>query len=135
MESPRSNDQPIVFFDGVCNFCNYWVRFVLKRNRRKNLRFAPLQGETACRMLGEQPKDPDSVIFFENGKLYRYSTAALRIARHLDAPWNWIYPLIFIPRFLRDPLYRWVARNRYRWFGKKEECMVPGPEVRERFLE
>ena len=135
MESPGINGQPIVFFDGVCNFCNYWVRFVLKRNRRKNLLFAPLQGKTAARIFGELPGTPDSVIFLEDGKVYRHSTAVLRIARHLTAPWSGFYALRFIPRFLRDPLYRWIARHRYRWFGRQKECMVPTAEVRERFLD
>lgn len=128
---------PVILFDGVCNFCNYWVQFTLRRNRNQNLRFAPLQGEAAKQLLsqhGISSTPLQSVILLDNGKVYTQSSAALRICRHLRGGWKLAYGLIIIPRFIRDFVYNIIARNRYHWFGKKDTCMVPSPEVRERFL-
>jgi predicted DCC family thiol-disulfide oxidoreductase YuxK len=126
---------PIVFFDGVCNFCNYWVNFAIKRDKKKILRFAPLQGTTAKEMLpGIKTENPDSVIFLENGKIYKNSTAALRVAKNLSGGWKSLYGLMIFPAFIRDAVYRWIAKNRYKWYGKKESCMIPSPELKDRFL-
>jgi predicted DCC family thiol-disulfide oxidoreductase YuxK len=133
----KTDSHPIIFFDGVCNFCNYWVNFAIRRDRRKKLRFAPLQGETARSMLAEGGKKTapyESVILIDEGKVYRNSSATLRIARHLDGGWKFFYAFIIIPSFIRDGVYKWIARNRYKWYGKKEACMVPSAEVKERFL-
>ena len=78
--------------------------------------------------------DPDTIVLVEDGQLYTHSTAALKIARHLRWPWSWSVVFIIVPRFVRDAVYRWVARNRYRWFGKSDACRVPTPELRARFL-
>jgi len=131
-------DFPIVLFDGVCNFCNYWVNFAIKHDREKKLLFSPLQGETANKLLPEfdiNPNDLRSVIFIDNGKIYTQSSAALRICRYLNGGWKLFYSLIIIPKFIRDFFYNIIARNRYKWFGKKESCMVPTPELKERFLD
>ena len=126
---------PIIFFDGVCNFCNFWVNFILKRDKKRYFRFAPLQGETAAKMLAGISKDKyDSVILFENEKQYTGSTAVLRISRKLDGGWKLIYALIIIPGIIRDPLYKLIANNRYKLFGKKDACMVPSADVKDRFL-
>ena len=126
----------IVFFDGVCNLCNAAVRFIIKRDPRGYFRFASLQSEAAARMLPPdcREKAGDSIILLEDGDCYGTSTAALRIARRLRAPWPLLYGAALIPRFIRDPIYRWIARNRYRWFGKKDSCPLPTPELKGRFL-
>jgi len=128
----------VVLFDGVCNFCNYWVNFALKRDRKNKLRFTPLQGKTAKQLLPHynlNPSSLSSVIFIDAGKAWTQSSAAIRICRHLGGGWRLLYGLIIIPKFIRDFFYNIIARNRYKWFGKKESCMVPTPELRERFLE
>ena len=131
-------DNPIILFDGVCNFCNYWVTFAIKRDRKNKLKFTPLQGETAKKLLPQfhiNPSSLSSVIFIDNGKAYTQSSAAIQICKHLDGGWKLFYALIIIPKFMRDGLYNIIARNRYKWFGKKESCMIPTPELKERFLD
>lgn len=132
-------NQRIILFDGVCNFCNYWARFAMKRDKKGTLLFTTLQGETAKALLPEYAIDPTritSVIFIDEVKnrAYIQSSAALHICRYLRGGWPLVYGLIIIPRFLRDAVYNWVARNRYKWFGRKESCMIPTPEQRSRFL-
>jgi predicted DCC family thiol-disulfide oxidoreductase YuxK len=130
-------DVPIVLFDGVCNFCNYWVNFAIKRDKKNKLKFSPIQGETAKQILpgySVNPRSLSSVIFIVNGKVHTQSSAALQIARHLNGGWKLFYGLIIIPKFIRDFFYNIIARNRYRWFGKKESCVIPTWEMRERFL-
>lgn len=132
-----SEQAPIVFFDGVCNLCSGAVQFILKHEKEHRLFFAPLQGET-FRKIHEQQKTefPDSIVLYQAGALYVESGAVLRIARHLTGFWRLLsYPAWAIPPFIRDALYRFIARNRYRWFGKKETCFLPTPELRSRFLE
>ena len=131
-------DQPVILFDGVCNFCNYWVNFAIKRDKKKKLRFAPLQGEAAKKLLthfGLNTTSLSSVILIDNGKAYTQSSAAFRICKNLDGGWKLVYGLMVIPKFIRDFFYNIIARNRYRWFGKRDECMVPTPEMKERFLD
>ncbi len=126
----------IVFFDGVCNLCNAAVRFIVKRDPRGYFRFASLQSDTAAQRIPPdcREKAGDSIILLEDGVCYGKSTAALRIARRLSALWPLLYAAILIPRFLRDPIYAWIARNRYRWFGKKDVCELPTPELKSRFI-
>lgn len=131
------NEYPLVLFDGVCNFCNFWVNFAIKRNRKKNLRYTPIQGETAKKILPAyhlSTNELSSVILIENGKVYTQSSAALQICRHLNGGWKLFYGLFIVPKFLRDFVYNIIARNRYRWFGKKKQCMVPSNEIRSLFL-
>ncbi|MBC7875026.1 MAG: thiol-disulfide oxidoreductase DCC family protein [Ferruginibacter sp.] len=130
-------NNPVLLFDGVCNFCNYWVNFAIKRDRKRKLRFTPLQGQTAKSLLPEYKINPGSlstVILVDNGKVYTQSSAAIRVCKYLDGGWKLFYGLMIIPKFIRDFLYNIIARNRYKWFGKKESCMIPTAEVRERFL-
>lgn len=131
-------DSPVIFFDGVCNFCNYWVNFVIKRDRKKKLKFTTLQGETARQLLPQyhiNPSSLSSVILIDKGKAYTQSSAAIRICKYLNGGWKLFYGLIIIPKLIRDYFYIIVARNRYKWFGKKNECMAPTQEIRERFLD
>ncbi len=132
----------IVLFDGVCNLCDAAVQFVLDHDARGRFVFAALQSEEGRRVLaragmtpGEPGADPDSIVLVEGGRAYERSDAALRIARGLGAPWSLAAVFLAVPRFLRDAVYRFVARRRYRWFGKKAACRVPTPSLRERFLE
>lgn len=127
----------LVLFDGVCNFCNYWVSFAIKRDCKKKLKFTTLQGETAKEVLPRYDINPtslSSVIFIDDGKAYTQSSAALQICRHLNGGWKLFYGLIIIPKLIRDFFYNIIARNRYKWFGKKETCMIPTLELKDRFL-
>ena len=118
--------------------CNGTVRFIIARDPEARFRFAPLQSETGRRLLAESgagDSGPDSIILIQNGQAYTRSAAALRIVRQLRFPWPLLYALILVPPFLRDKGYDLIARNRYRWFGKRDVCMTPTPELRSRFLE
>lgn len=125
---------PVVLFDGVCNLCNGAVRFILARDPAARFRFASLQSEAARRLLGNDAP-AETIVLWEAGKIWSKSTAVLRIARGLRFPWSLCYAIVAVPRPLRDLVYDWVARHRYAWFGKRESCMVPTPELRARFLE
>ncbi|MDQ0417029.1 putative DCC family thiol-disulfide oxidoreductase YuxK [Croceifilum oryzae] len=126
--------QKIVLFDGVCNFCNDRVQFLLKHDKKKELRFASLQSDFVQNWVSENGvKLEDSMYFIDGDKLYSHSTAVLRIIRELGKGWKLLYVLSLIPESIRDNLYRRFAKNRYRWFGKSEVCMIPTPEVRNRF--
>lgn len=132
------SNEKIILFDGFCNFCNYWVNFAIKRDRNEKLKFTPLQGETAKQLLPQyniNPTSLSSVIFIDKGKAFTQSSAAIRICLYLNGGWKLFYGLMIIPKFIRDPIYNIIARNRYKWFGKKESCRVPTPELKERFLE
>ena len=127
----------IVLFDGVCNFCNASVNFVIARDKAGYFRFAPLQseiGEELSKRYGIDKVETDSVIVIENERVYTHSSAALRIARHLDGTWSWSYVFVIVPKPIRDLLYRLFARNRYRLFGRQDACMMPTPDVRARFM-
>ena len=128
---------PILLFDGHCNFCNAWVRLIVSRDTAKNILFAPLQSSVGRKMLEENQIDvnyTESLVFFEEEKYSVSSTAALRIYSYLDGWERHLKILIFLPRSLRDALYHFIAKYRYKWFGRSEKCMVPTPELRERFL-
>lgn len=128
----------IVLFDGVCNLCNASVDFILRHDRSGHFRFASLQSDAGRRLTREHGLDPerhDTVVLVEDGKAYLRSTAALRVARRLDGPYRVAYALIVVPRPVRDFVYDRIARNRYRWFGKRDTCRAPTVEERTRFLE
>jgi predicted DCC family thiol-disulfide oxidoreductase YuxK len=132
-----ASDQPIVFFDGVCNLCNGAIQFLLRWERENQLRFAPLQseaGKEAQKQAGIDLKNGGSMLLLENGVLHTRSTAALRLSRYLRFPWNLLAGLLIIPRPLRDLTYRFIARTRYLVFGRREQCMIPTPELKSRFL-
>jgi predicted DCC family thiol-disulfide oxidoreductase YuxK len=128
---------PIVLFDGVCNLCNATVQFLIKRDRKKKLRYASLQGsfgQKTLRDFGLNAAAPASFILLDGGQIYTHSSGALRVLSHLGGFWKVLSWLEVVPRFVRDGVYNIIARNRYRWFGKRESCMVPAEGVRERFL-
>ena len=128
---------PILLFDGVCNLCNASVQWILTRDPRGKFRFAALQSETGQVLLQRFGLDQahfDSVVLVEGDRIFLHSDAPLEIARRLGGFWTLAYGLKIIPRFLRDAVYNWIARNRYRWFGRREACMLPRPEWKERFL-
>jgi len=134
---PGADLNAIILFDGVCNFCDASVNFVIKRDKRGYFRFAPFQepkGAEIALRYGIDPERLDTFVLVENGRAYRKSGGALRVARRLGGLYRLAYALMAVPPFIRDFLYDWFARHRYRWFGKKDACVVPRPEVRDRFL-
>jgi predicted DCC family thiol-disulfide oxidoreductase YuxK len=127
----------VVLFDGVCNLCNGSVLFIIGRDPNAQFRFAALDSEAGRRLLQEcgiRCTLPDSVALIERAIIYTRSSAALRIARRLRFPWPLVYALIVVPRPLRDAVYDLIAHHRYRWFGKRDACVVPTPELRSRFF-
>jgi len=129
----------ILLFDGVCNLCNTTVNFILDRDPTGYFRFAALQSDAGARALracGREAVagDPGSVILIEDGRVHERSDAMLRVVRHLSGAWPLLSVFLLVPRPVRDTVYRWIARNRYRWFGRSEQCRIPTPELRERFL-
>ena len=133
----EDSEHPIVLFDGVCNLCDASVRFVIDRDRTGRIRFAPLQSEAGQALLqrfGLLGADLDTMVLIEGDRIHTRSTATLRVARLLRRPWPLLAVFLLVPRFLRDFVYRAIARRRYRWFGRTEQCRVPTPELRERFL-
>jgi len=137
LNSLESIDRPIILFDGVCNLCNSAVNFIIKRDKEKKFRFAPLQspaGESLLNQYELSTSDLQSFVLIEEKKAFTKTTAALRVTKYLYTPWPMMQAFLVVPTFLRDPVYNFIARNRYKWFGKKEECMVPTAELRSRFL-
>ncbi len=131
-------NSPVVFFDGVCNLCNSSVHFLLDRDRRNILKFAPLQGETYAELRARYPEaggDVATIVLYNNGRVFTQSTAVLHILRLLGVWWKLLYGGMIIPKPLRDMLYSFIARNRYRWFGRQESCRMPTPELRAKFLD
>jgi predicted DCC family thiol-disulfide oxidoreductase YuxK len=129
----------ILLFDGVCNLCSASVRFVIAHDRRNHFRFASLQSGAGIEVMRAHgiaipDGDPSTMILVEGDRVYDRSSAAIRIARSLGFPWSLAVIGFVVPRFVRDAIYGVIARNRYRWFGKKDVCMVPTPELRARFL-
>lgn len=130
-------DQPVILFDGVCNFCNSAVNFVIKRGKKGIIKFAPLQSDEAVKLLAQYnlpAQGMQTFVFIENNQSFTRSTAALRVCRYLYFLWQLMYGFIIVPRFIRDGIYDWIAKNRYKWFGQKSKCLIPTPEVRSRFL-
>lgn len=128
----------IVLFDGVCNFCDSSVQFILKKERKPILKFASLQSETGQKLVKHYELDKkgiDSIVYISNGKARIKSTAALYLAKRLNGAYPLLFGFIIVPAFIRNWLYDWIARNRYKWFGKKDSCMIPSKEIRERFVD
>ncbi len=122
----------VVLFDGVCNLCNGAVRFISTNDREGRFAFISLQSPQARELLGDRPPDPDepdSIVLLDNGRRYERSDAVLHIALWLRAPWPLAFAAILIPRRVRDDIYRWIARNRYRWFGRADVCALPPPHA------
>jgi predicted DCC family thiol-disulfide oxidoreductase YuxK len=137
LTSETDNNQLIILFDGVCNLCSSSVQFVIKHDKKKQFRFASLQSGFGQKTLSENnlsTTDLSSFILLENGKLHTKSTGALRVVKRLGGAWPLLYGFIIVPPFIRNAVYNWVAKNRYKWFGKQESCWLPTPELKARFI-
>ncbi|WP_078556044.1 thiol-disulfide oxidoreductase DCC family protein [Bacillus alkalicellulosilyticus] len=133
----ETNEHQIVLFDGVCNMCNSLVTFLIKRDPEGMFQYAALQSDAGQKLLqqyGLPTNDFGSFILIKKGKFYTKSSAALHVLKELKGAWKLLYPLIIVPRPIRDFVYSLIAHNRYRLFGKKQECMIPTPELKKRFL-
>ena len=131
------NQHSIILFDGVCNLCNNVVQFVIKHDKKSRFLFGSLQSSEGKKILNEfhfTLSTINSFILIEDNKPYIKSTAALRVAKKLGGLWTLLYGFIIIPKFIRDGIYEVISKNRYRWFGKKDECMIPTKELRTKFL-
>ena len=129
----------LILFDGVCNLCNSSVLFVIKRDKKSQFMFAPLQSEIAKYLIEEHNIDTvkmDSIILYipEKELLYYKSTAALKIAASLGLPINLLSVFLILPAFIRNIVYDFISKNRYKWYGKKDQCMIPTPELQSRFI-
>jgi predicted DCC family thiol-disulfide oxidoreductase YuxK len=127
----------IIFFDGVCNLCNSSVNFIIKHDKKKHFLFASLQSDAAKEILLQHNSKKitfDSIILIKANKIYEKSTAALKISKHLNNGLFLLYLFIIVPTFIRDYLYNTIAKNRYKWFGKKDSCMIPTKELKHRFI-
>jgi predicted DCC family thiol-disulfide oxidoreductase YuxK len=124
----------VVLFDGVCNLCNGAVQFIIRRDPHARFQFAALQSESAAKLLRAGPT-LDSIVLVEGDRVFTRSAAALRIARGLRFPWPLLSIFWLVPGPLRDLIYDWVASHRYAWFGKRDSCMLPSPELRQRFMD
>jgi predicted DCC family thiol-disulfide oxidoreductase YuxK len=137
-EMPISRDYATLLFDGVCNLCNGWVDFVIRRDPRGNIRFAALQSPAGRKALQEIDMSADyldSIILLDtDGRILTASSAVLTALRKMKWPWPLLFALVIVPKPIRDFIYQRVARSRYRWFGKRDTCRVPAPEEEERFL-
>lgn len=134
----RPTERPVLLFDGVCNLCTGSVQWLIERDPEDRFRFASLQSDAGQALLAELglPADyVDSIVLVEGEEYYTKSTAGLRVAKRLGLPYSAVYPLVVVPSVVRDRVYDFVANNRYEVFGRKDSCMVPSPEVRDRFLE
>jgi predicted DCC family thiol-disulfide oxidoreductase YuxK len=130
-------DQDIVLFDGVCNLCNAAILFIIKRDKNNRFKFAPLESDAGKELLSKHQIDPsqiDSIVLVSGDSAFAKAGAALRISKQLTGLWPLLYSLIIIPSFISDAVYDFIARNRYKWFGKKESCMIPTPELKSKFL-
>ncbi|WP_291720844.1 thiol-disulfide oxidoreductase DCC family protein [Bernardetia sp.] len=133
-----AQNKTIILFDGVCNLCNGAINFVIDKDKNNNFHFASLQSEFGQALLahfGRDTADFDSMIVYENGKIRTKSTAALRIAAGLSGGWKFFSVFKIIPTVIRNAVYNLIARNRYKWFGQKNECRIPTPELKAKFVE
>jgi predicted DCC family thiol-disulfide oxidoreductase YuxK len=137
MSANKMHSEPVILFDGVCNFCNAAVNFVIKRDKHKVIKFASLQSEAGRIMIQRfslPGEDMRSFLLVENNTVYNRSTAALKVCRYLNGLWPICYGMMIVPLFIRNGVYDWIAKNRYKWFGQRNECMVPTPDLKARFL-
>lgn len=134
----KTFNQPILLFDGVCNLCNSSVQFVIKHDTQKKFTFASLQSDAAKEILlqfGEKNYNLDSIILIDSNEIYSKSSAILRVLKLLGGFYSLLYIFIIIPNPLRDWLYNYIAKNRYKWYGKRESCMIPSEKLKNRFLD
>ncbi|MFV0605584.1 MAG: thiol-disulfide oxidoreductase DCC family protein [Niabella sp.] len=132
-----NKERHIILFDGVCNLCNTSVQFVIKKDKRNLFRFASLQSAAGKKLLSDfslADNHLKTFVYIKNNKVYLRSNAALEVAKTLGRGWQLLYGFKIIPSFIRDGIYNYIAKNRYQWFGKKEVCMLPTPDLQEKFL-
>ena len=127
---------PVILFDGICNLCNHTVQFVIKHDPDASFKFASLQSEQGQSLLKQYnlEKNMDSFVLIMDNKAYKRSTAALKVTRQLRGAVKLLYGFIIVPTFIRDAVYKFISRNRYKWFGKRNECMIPTDSSKKRFL-
>ena len=133
-----NDNKSIVIFDGVCVLCSNIVRFIIRYDKKDIFRFASIQGESGKKLIADRIKpsaDPETVILIDNGKYYYRSAAVLRIFKKLPGGWPLLYALIIIPAPVRDFFYKFVAKKRYGWFGRYEQCLIPDDNIREKFID
>lgn len=136
--SPLADHRPVILFDGVCNLCNSSVQFIIRNDPDKKFAFASLQSSVAKDLLTELssgPTDLYSILLLKNGKVFDRSDAILEISKDLSRPWSAIYVFRFLPKAIRDALYKLIANNRYKLFGRQDSCLMPTPELRARFID
>jgi predicted DCC family thiol-disulfide oxidoreductase YuxK len=133
----QAESEHIILFDGICNLCNRSVQFVIRQDPKKIFKFASLQSEVGQTLLttgGFEVGRTDSFVLISKGHYYTQSTAALKVMKLLGGGWGIFYLFILVPRFIRDSVYAFIARNRYKWFGQRSECLMPTAELKGRFL-
>jgi len=131
-------NKKIILFDGVCNLCNNAVTFVIKRDRKDIFRYAAIQSDIGQKLITNakiNPETIDSIFLISKGKCYYKSNAALRIAKHLSGAYPLLFAFLIVPKFIRNWVYDFIAKNRYKWFGKKESCMIPTPALKSLFID
>jgi predicted DCC family thiol-disulfide oxidoreductase YuxK len=131
-------EKPVLLFDGYCNLCSSSVVFILKRERHDTLRFASLQSNIAREILDNfdlTESKPDSIVLIEDDQVFFQSAAALKVTKKLKWPWPLLWFFIIVPRFIRDAVYNYIAKNRYKWFGQKQQCFVPGRDMSYKFID
>ena len=136
-EDTPASHSAVILFDGICNLCNASVQFIINRDSQSYFKFTALQSETGIGLQKKYKLPIDkwhSVILISNGKVYARSSAALNIAKKLSGATALLYVFIIVPPFLRNFIYDWIAKNRYKWFGKRNECMIPSPDLMSRFI-
>ncbi len=137
-KSVVESTHPILLYDGVCNFCNKTVQFIIQHDKKGLIHFASLQstfGQQKTKEAQLPTQDLKSLLFIDKGQIYSRSSGALRISKYLNGAWKLLYVFIIIPKPFRDIIYNFIAKNRYKWFGKTEECILPSPDIRSRFLQ
>jgi predicted DCC family thiol-disulfide oxidoreductase YuxK len=132
-----NNNHKVILFDGICNLCNASVNFIIKRDKNDTFRFAALQSDVGKKLVLKfniDTANTDSIILIDEDKSYIKSTAALHISKTLSGGYPLFFAFIIIPQFLRNWVYDYIAKNRYKWYGKKESCMIPTPTLKDKFL-
>ncbi len=133
----KNEKKPIILFDGVCNLCNTAVQFIIRHDPDEKFLFASLQSESGQQILkqfGLPNVDFNSFVLVQDDKIFNKSTGALKVAKQIKGGWKLLYIFIIVPRFIRDGVYSWIAKNRYKWFGQQQQCMIPTPQLKARFL-
>lgn len=134
----KTKQNDVILFDGVCNLCNNAITFIIKRDPKNRYRFASLQSNIGKQYLDKHQIDTnhtDSIVLIRGKHAYTKASAALRIALHLSGLWPVLIVFIVIPKFISNSIYDYIASNRYRWFGKRESCMIPTPEIKNKFID